>query len=89
MNFEWDENKRRSNQQKHSVDFADVTAVFFDEFTISIEDPDHHNEQRFIAIGMSAKGDLVVVVYAYSDGDTIRIISARRADRPERKIYEG
>lgn len=89
MNFEWDERKRESNRRKHSVDFADAVAVFFDDLAVTIEDPDHHNEQRFITIGADTQGRILVVVHVYLDENTIRVVSARLADRRERKHYEG
>jgi len=89
MNFEWDERKRLINIRKHGVDFADAVALFFDDLALSMEDPDHHDEQRFITIGMDTKGRTLVVVYTYPDEDTIHIVSARPADKLERREYEG
>jgi uncharacterized DUF497 family protein len=63
--------------------------VFFDDHAVTIEDPDHHDEQRFITTGMDPKGRILVVVYAYRGEDAIRIVSARVADRQERNQYEG
>lgn len=89
MNFEWDETKRRSNLLKHGVDFADAVEVFFDDCALTIEDPHAPGEQRFVTLGMDAGLRVLVVVNAYRDGDTIRLISARKADRKERRHYEG
>lgn len=89
MRFEWDEEKRQSNLRKHGVDFADAVEVLFDELAITIEDPDHHDEQRFITIGTDTKTRVLVVVYAYRGRNAIRMISARQADRRERRQYEG
>ena len=89
MNFAWDERKRQSNMQKHDVDFADAVAVFFDDLALSIDDPNHYDEQRFITIGMDTQGRILVVIHTYPDEDTIRIISARPADRQERREYEN
>lgn len=89
MRFEWNESKRQSNLRKHGVDFADAVEVIFDELAITIEDPDHHDEQRFITIGTDTKTRVLVVVYAYREKNTIRMISARKADRQERQQYEG
>ena len=87
MNYEWDENKAKSNRQKHGIDFADAVSVFADDTAITILD-EHPDEERFATIGMNALGQILVVVYTWR-GDNIRIISARKATRPERKQYEG
>lgn len=87
--FEWDERKRQTNLKKHGVDFADVTGIFYDEETIIITDPEHHTEQRYIALGLDVKNRVVVVVHVYRDVDVIRIISARKADSKERAAFAG
>lgn len=71
----------------HGIDFADAVSVFADDTAITILDT-HPNEERFATIGMNALGQILVVVYTWR-GDNIRIISARKATRPERKQYEG
>ncbi len=72
---------------KHGVSFADAVAAFSDEAALTIEDDDP-DEQRFVTIGIDAFGRLLVVVYAWR-GDDIRVISARKATRRERRHYEG
>lgn len=89
MRFEWDEVKRATNLLKHGVDFADAVAVFFDDLAITLEDTHTSGERRFITIGIDANGRVLVIVYAYSDQDTIRIISARKANGRERQQYES
>ena len=89
MEFIWNEEKRRTNRLKHGVDFADAVAVFFDDMALTFPDPDHHDEQRFITIGMDASLHVLLVVYAYRREHVIRIISARKADKKERRQYEG
>lgn len=89
LDFEWDEQKRESNIKKHGIDFADVTDLFYDEETIVIQDPQHYDEERFIALGMNSRNQIAVVVHVYRDIDVIRIISARKADTKERKQYIG
>lgn len=89
MDIIWDEGKRHANLLKHRVDFADAVGVFYDDCAITLEDPDHYGEQRFITLGMDFKLQVLVVVHAQRDRDSIRIISARKADRKERKQYEG
>ncbi len=87
MRFEWDEQKNRSNYQKHGIDFADAVTVLDDTAALTRQDVDSE-EIRHITLGMDATGRLLVVVYTYRDEDTARIISARRATRPERASYE-
>jgi len=86
MSFEWDRNKANANLKKHDIDFADAVTVFDDSKAITIDDPDH-GEERFITIGMDAYGRILVVIYTWR-GDVIRIISARKANKYERKQYE-
>ena len=87
MNYEWDENKAASNLRKHGILFSDAVAVFEDEMALSREDIDVFEEQRFIVTGMDFIGHILTVVYTYRYG-TIRLISARRATKKERKTYE-
>ena len=88
LNFEWDENKAKSNLAKHAVSFAEATTVFSDPLSLTIPDPAHSQvEDRFIIIGSSYQRKLLVVVHT-ERGDNIRIISARRATKRERMNYE-
>lgn len=88
MNFEWDEEKARENQRKHRVSFEEGITVFSDPFSITIDDPNHStDEQRYVVIGTSEKGRVLVVSYTQRAGG-IRIISCRRATRSERRQYE-
>lgn len=90
MCFEWDDDKDAANQRKHGVSFAEARTVFSDEFARLIADPDHSEEEdRFILLGMSGRARLLVVCHCVRDEDSIRIISARRANRPERENYEA
>ena len=77
-----------TNLQKHAISFADAVAVFSDEFALTIAD-DFADEERFIILGTDAFGRLIVVVYTWRGEQSIRIISARKATRHERKQYEG
>ena len=90
MNFEWDENKARINQEKHGVSFEEAKTVFDDADALQIFDPDHsESEDRFIMLGMSAVLRILVVCRCYrADDETIRIISARKATRNECSTYE-
>lgn len=84
--FEWDKNKAQSNWQKHGVRFRDASTVLqLDEMAIT-EFEEHPDEERYVTIGLSAKGQILVVVYTYR-GDKIRIISARKATKTETAIY--
>lgn len=90
LKFEWDENKNISNQKKHGVSFEEAKTVFSDELGRLIPDPDHsEGEERFILMGVSSLQNLLTVCHCERDSNTIRIISARKADKFERKQYEG
>lgn len=83
-NFEWDENKNKSNQQKHKIAFEDATDVFNDENRLEYESV-KHEETRFLTIGKAFQAIITVV---YTTRDLIkRIISARRATNDERRAY--
>ena len=88
LNFEWDEQKASANLKKHKVSFDEATTVFNDPFSITIPNPDHSaHEQRYIDIGSSDKGRILVVVYTQR-GPNIRVISCRKATLTERRLYE-
>ena len=88
LTFEWDEKKADENLKKHGVSFDEAKTVFNDPFSVTIYDPDHSNdEQRYIDIGLSLKGRLIVVSYC-ERGETIRLISSRKATRKEQRYYE-
>jgi hypothetical protein len=87
MAYEWDNNKAKSNLQKHGIDFADVISVFTDDASVTIMD-DGSDEEQFVTIGMDAFGRILVVVYTWRE-ENIRIISARKATRHERRQYKG
>jgi uncharacterized DUF497 family protein len=86
MKYQWDKNKAASNLQKHGIEFADAVAVFSDDLAITIPD-NRFDEDRFVTIGMDAFGRILVVVFTWR-GEDIRLISARLAERRERKQYE-
>ncbi len=91
LKFEWDRRKESANRKKHGVSFAEEKTAFFDENARVIADPDHSDEEdRFILLGLSSQLRLLVVCHCYrEDQDTVRIISARKANRSERHEYEG
>lgn len=86
--FEWDEEKAKANLKKHRVGFDEATTIFTDPYSMTIHDPDHSaDEQRYIAIGTSDKGRVLVVVYT-ERGSNIRIVSCRKTTPSERELYE-
>ena len=88
MRFAWDENKTATNLIKHGVSFEEATTVFADPLSDTFPDPDHSlEEQRFIIIGSSERGTILVVAHT-DDGEVARIISAREATYGERRSYE-
>jgi uncharacterized DUF497 family protein len=89
LDFEWDPAKAASNRRKHGVTFEEARTAFLDEDALLIADPEHSvREDRFVLLGVSAHLRLLVVVHAYRGEDgTIRLISARKADRREMKAY--
>lgn len=90
LRFEWDPRKAAGNLRKHGVSFDEARTVFADEHGLLIDDPEHSTqEDRFILLGVSTSTRLLVVVHCYrADDQLIRIISARKADRLERRQYE-
>lgn len=88
MEFEWDDAKAEANLQKHSVSFAEAMTVFADPLSLTGYDPSHsEDEDRYLTMGLSSSGRLVLVSHTDRDG-AIRLISAREASRRERKDYE-
>ena len=88
MEFEWDQTKAAANVSKHAVSFDEAKSVFYDPLYVDFYNPDHSlNEHRYIIIGESEQGRLLMVSYA-EIGDTIRIISSRELTPAERKQYE-
>lgn len=88
LKFAWDGRKASSNARKHGVSFAEASTAFGDPLSMTIPDPDHvADEERFVLVGMSIRGRLLVVAHS-ERGGTIRLISARPAQPSERKAYE-
>lgn len=88
MNFEWDPDKAAQSRRKHRVSFHEAATVFGDPLAITYQDPDHSIlEQRFITVGMSLSGRVLIVAHM-DRGENIRIISARKTTLSERKHYE-
>jgi uncharacterized DUF497 family protein len=89
VHFEWDPTKEARNLAKHGVSFNEASTVFGDPLAGTILDPQHSgDEPRFVTIGLSTSRRLITVAHA-ERGDRIRIISARRATRRERREYEA
>jgi len=90
LKFTWDEQKDTANRQKHGVAFDEARSVFYDEHARLIADPDNSDEEeRFIILGYSLRLRLLVVCHCYRENESvIRIISARKATRPEKNSYE-
>jgi hypothetical protein len=87
--FEWDSEKSRRNEAIHGVTFSEAASVFYDYLSITVFDAQHSTleEQRFITIGESAQMNILIVVHC-DRGDKIRIVSARKANRIEKRKYE-
>ncbi len=89
MEFEWDEKKSDINRKKHGVSFHEAATIFGDPLAITFPDPDHSiGEHRFLTFGYTGRNNLLIVVHTERQGKT-RIISARRATKHERTIYEN
>jgi uncharacterized protein len=88
LGFEWHEEKAKENLRKHGIRFEEAKTVFNDPFSITIADSEYSvEEERYIDIGLSINGQLLVVVYTERQSN-IRIISCRKATKPERQVYE-
>jgi uncharacterized DUF497 family protein len=88
IEFEWDQEKAQSNRDKHGVSFEEAQTVFDDPLYVDFYDPDHsENENRYIIIGTSSVGNILLVSYT-ERGDIIRIISARQVTKQELKAYQ-
>lgn len=90
MDFSWDPEKAEANLKKHKVSFEEAVTAFYDPLAKIADDPDHSEEEdRYILIGYSQKSSLLFVVHVYKEStDLIRIISARKATKKEKKTFE-
>ncbi len=90
MTFEWDDHKNRLNIKKHGVSFEEAHTVFFDPLTKVAPDPEHSDEEdRFVAVGRSSDARLLLVIQCFREkNEIIRIVSARKLTRRERRDYE-
>ena len=88
MIFEWDKNKAAKNLSKHQVSFDEAKTVFEDPLYIDFYDPDHsESEERYLIVGRSEQNKVLIVSYTERE-NVIRIISARKVTKAERKFYE-
>ncbi len=90
LRFKWDQRKNSANKRKHGVSFEEARTVFYDDRALLLEYVDEeHDEDRFVLLGLSAGLRTLVVCHCYREEDLlIRIISARKANREERRDYE-
>lgn len=90
VDFDWDPSKAYINLQKHGISFEEASSAFYDEQARIMYDPDHsQNEERYVLLGVSEESRLLMVCHLYKENDRrIRIISARRATKDERRQYQ-
>jgi uncharacterized DUF497 family protein len=89
LRFEWDQDKAASNEKKHRVTFDEASTVFADSLAVIFDDEEHSiDETREIIIGHSDFSRLLLVSFTERGKDVIRIISARKATKKERRNYE-
>ena len=90
MEFEWDASKAEANARKHGVSFQEASTVFADPLELTIDDPDHsEDEYRFLSMGRTDRDRLVVVSYTEREQNRIRIVNARAASAAEIRRYES
>ena len=89
IRFEWDPGKDNANQRKHGVSFEEAQSVFFDENAVQFYDEENSgHEDRFLMLGISLQSRVLLVCHCEREsGSVIRIISARKATKSERKFY--
>jgi hypothetical protein len=88
VRLEWDPPKAAANLRAHGVSFAEAVTVLEDDFALTREDHAALDEPRFVTLGMSDLANLLVIVYTYQEPDAVRLISAWKANRRQRKAYE-
>ena len=92
IKFTWDKNKASKNLEKHGVSFEEASSVFYDEFAVQFYDSGHSEleEDRFLLLGVSNKSRMLMICHCEKQsGNVLRIISARKATKNERKFYHG
>ena len=88
MRIEWDPPKARANLQAHGIGFPEAVTVLDDNVALTREDPGADDEPRFVTLGLSDVGNLLVVVYVYREPDMLRVISAWKANKRQKVLYE-
>lgn len=91
MKFQWDPAKAAQNLKKHGVSFEQAKSAFYDDWAVQFFDDEHSSEEdRFILLGMSSQAKLLVVCHCErGQGETVRIVSARKATKREKAFYPG
>ena len=89
MNYEWDPKKQKANLKKHGVSFEDAKEALNCGLVIALKEDSDSGEERYVYLGMCKKLNVLVVVVAYPEEEITRIISARKANKKERKFYEA
>ncbi len=92
IKFEWNDLKALKNIEKHGISFEEASSVFYDDFAVQFYDESHSEleEDRFLILGVSNNSRMLMVCHCEKkSGDLLRIISARKATKNERKFYQG
>lgn len=92
IKFEWDPAKAEFNIKKHGVTFEEAKSVFYDDYALQFFDESHSQlqEDRFLMLGMSSESNILLVCHCEREsGNTVRIISARKATKSEKRHYRG
>jgi uncharacterized DUF497 family protein len=88
VRFEWDPRKAEANLRTHRVSFSEAVTVLEDDSALTRDDPEAAEEQRFVTLGLSDQGHLLVVVHTYREPDILRVISVWKANKRQRLAYE-
>jgi uncharacterized DUF497 family protein len=88
VRFKWDPRKAEANLRTHGVSFAEAVTVLEDDYALTREETDAVDEPRFVTLGLTNLANLLVVVYTHREPDVIRVISAWKANKRQRELYE-
>ena len=89
MRFEWDSRKEKLNQKKHGISFEEAKEALSGSLVVVLKEDSDSGEERYVYLGICKKLNVLVVIVAYPDDQITRIISARKANKRERKFYEA
>lgn len=89
MQFEWDSNKEKINLKKHGISFNEAKQALTCGLVVILKEDSDSGEERYVYLGICKKLNVLVVVVVYPEETKTRIISARKANKRERKIYEA